>query len=150
MVIKLTLQLIWEAAMLPAIRFTIWYLPMILGSISIMKLSTNYWLRFMIERNLLLEWLGWYIPTVLIIGFTFGVIATKVSKIHPYFMVAALFFSLVMMRSGVAGVGVALYEGVAPTNFDVVTASLFAVLTIYFVALMLQRAWVEVLPKRKK
>lgn len=150
MVIKLVAQLILEAAILPAIRFTIWYLPMILGSISIMKLSTNYWLRFMIERNLLLEWLGWYIPTVLTIGFIFGVIATKVSKIHPYFMVAALFFSLVMMRSGVAGVGVALYAGVAPTNFDIVTASVFAVLSIYFVALMFQRAWVEVLPKRKK
>ena len=149
MVIKLVAQLIWEAAILPAIRFTIGYLPMLLGSISIMKLSTNYWLTFMIQRNVLLDWLSWYIPTVLIIGFTFGVIATKVSKIHPYWMVAALFFSLVMMRSGVAGVGVALYEGVAPMNFDVVTASLFAVLTIYFVALMLQRAWVEILPKRK-
>ena len=149
MVIKLVAQLIWEAAILPAIRFTIGYLPMLLGSISIMKLSTNYWLTFMIQRNVLLDWLSWYIPTVLIIGFTFGVIATKVSKIHPYWMVAALFFSLVMMRSGVAGVGVALYEGVAPMNFDVVTASLFAVLTIYFVALMLQRAWVEILPNRK-
>ena len=150
MVIKLVAQLIWEAAILPTIRFIIWYLPMLLGSIAVMKLSTNYWLTFMIERNLLLEWLGWYIPTILVISFTFGVIASKVSKIHPYWMVAALAFSLVMMRSGVAGVGVALYEGVAPTNLDIVTASVFAVLSIYFVALMLQRAWVEVLPKRKK
>ena len=150
MVIKLIVQLIWEAAILPTIRFIIWYLPMLLGSIAVMKLSTNYWLTFMIERNLLLEWLGWYIPTILVISFTFGVIASKVSKIHPYWMVASLFFSLVMMRSGVAGVGVALYEGVAPTNFDIATASVFAVLSIYFVTLMVQRAWVEVLPKRKK
>ena len=150
MVIKLVAQLIWEAAILPAIRFMIGYLPMILGSISIMKLSTNYWLTFMIQRNTLLEWLSWYIPTILIISFIFGGISPKVNKIHPYWMVAALFFSLVMMRSGVAGVGVALYEGATPTNFDIVTASVFAVLSIYFVALMLQRAWVEVLPKRKK
>lgn len=150
MVIKLVAQLVWEAAILPSIRFMIGYLPMILGSISIMKLSTNYWLTFMIERNLLLEWLGWYIPTVLIIGFTFGVIAPKVNKIHPYWMVAALFFSVIMMRSGVAGVGVALYAGATPTNFDIATASIFAVLSIYCVALMLQRAWVEILPKRKK
>lgn len=150
MVIKLIGQLIWEAVILPAIRFIIGYLPMILGSISVMKLSTNYWLTFMIERNLLLEWLGWYIPTILVISFIFGVISSKVNKIHPYFMVAALFFSIIMMRSGVAGVGVALYAGVAPTNFDIVTASFFAVLSIYIVALMLQRAWVEVLPKRKQ
>ena len=150
MVIKLVAQLIWEAVILPVIRFIIGYLPMILGSISIMKLSTNYWLTFMIHRNTLLEWLSWYIPTILIISFIFGMISPKVNKIHPYWMVAALFFSLVMMRSGVAGVGVALYEGVAPTNFDIVTASVFAVLSIYFVALMLQRAWVEILPKRKK
>ena len=149
MVIKLVAQLIWEAAILPAIRFTIGYLPMLLGSISIMKLSTNYWLTFMIQRNVLLDWLSWYIPTILIISFIFGMIAPKVSKIHPGWMVAALAFSIVMMRSGVAGVGVALYEGVAPTNFDIATASIFAVLSIYCVALMLQRAWVEVLPKRK-
>lgn len=150
MVIKLIAQLIWEAAVLPTIRFIIGYLPMILGSISIMKLSTNYWLTFMIERNKLLEWLGWYIPTVLVIGFIFGVIAPKVSKIHPAWMVASLFFSIVMMRSGVAGVGVALYANVTPTNFDIATASIFAVLSIYCVALMCQRAWVEILPKRKK
>lgn len=150
MVIKLIGQLIWEAVIVPTIRFVIQYLPMILGSISVMKLSTNYWLTFMIQRNVLLEWLSWYIPTILIISFIFGIIAPKVNKIHPYWMVAALFFSIIMMRSGVAGVGVALYAGVAPTNFDVVTASVFAVLSIYFVALMVQRAWVEILPKRKK
>lgn len=150
MVIKLVAQLVWEAAILPSIRFMIGYLPMILGSISIMKLSTNYWLTFMIERNLLLEWLGWYIPTVLVMGFVFGVITPKVNKIHPCFMIVSLLFSIIMMRSGVAGVGVALYAGVAPTNFDINTASFFAVLSIYIVALMLQRAWVEVLPKRKQ
>ena len=150
MVIKLFVQLIWEAAILPAIRFTIKYLPSILGSISVMKLSTNYWLTFMIERNLLIEWLGWYIPTILIISFVFGMIAPKANKIHPCFMIVSLLFSIIMMRSGVAGVGVALYAGVAPTNFDIVTASFFAVLSIYIVALMLQRAWVEILPKRKK
>lgn len=150
MVIKLFAQLVWEAAILPTIRFVIQYLPMILGSISIMKLSTNYWLTFMIQRNLLLEWLGWYIPTVLVMGFAFGVITPKVNKIHPCFMIVSLLFSIIMMRSGVAGVGVALYAGVAPTNFDIITASFFAVLSIYIVALMLQRAWVEVLPKRKQ
>lgn len=150
MVIKLVAQLIWEAVILPTIRFVIQYLPMILGSVAVMKLSTNYWLTFMIERNLLLEWLSWYIPTVLVLGFAFGVIAPKANKIHPCFMIVSLFFSIIMMRSGVAGVGVALYAGVAPTNFDIVTASFFAVLSIYIVALMLQRAWVEVLPKRKQ
>lgn len=149
MIIKLATQVVWEAAVLPAIRFTIGYLPMILGSIAIMKLSTNYWLTFMIEKQLL-EWFDWYIPTILVLTLAFGVLAQNARKIHPAGMVLMLVSSLVIMQLGVTGMQISLYLNKIPDLLDSVLASTFAVSAIYSVALMIQRAWMGFLPKRRK
>ena len=149
MIIKLATQVVWEAAVLPTIRFTIGYLPMILGSIAIMKLSTNYWLTFMIEKQLL-EWFDWYIPTILVLTLAFGVLAQNARKIHPAGMTLMLVSSLVIMQLGVTGMQISLYLNKIPDLLDSVLASTFAVSAIYSVALMVQRAWMGFLPKRRK
>lgn len=147
--IKLVAQLLWEAAVLPAIRFIIGYLPMILGSIAVMKLSTNYWLTFMIEKQLF-EWFDWYIPTILVLTLAFGVLAQNAKKIHPAGMVLMLVSSLVIMQLGVTGMQISLYLNKIPNLLDSVLAAVFAVSAIYSVALMIQRAWMGFLPKRRK
>ena len=147
--IKLVAQLLWEAAVLPAIRFIIGYLPMILGSIAVMKLSTNYWLTFMIEKQLF-EWFDWYIPTILVLTLAFGVLAQNARKIHPAGMVLMLVSSLVIMQLGVTGMQISLYLNKIPNLLDSTLAAVFAVSAIYSVALMIQRAWMGFLPKRRK
>ena len=42
MVIKLIVQLIWEAAILPTIRFIIWYLPMLYNDVWSGRRKWNY------------------------------------------------------------------------------------------------------------
>ena len=149
MIIKLATQVVWEAAVLPAIRFTIGYMPMILGSIAIMKLSTKYWLTFMIEKQLL-EWFDWYIPTILVLTLAFGGLAQNARKIHPAGMLLMLISSLVIMQLGVTGMQISLYLNKIPNLLDSVLAAVFAVSAIYSVALMIQRAWMGFLPKRRK
>ena len=148
MIIKLATQVVWEAAVLPAIRFTIGYMPMILGSIAIMKLSTKYWLTFMIEKQL--EWFDWYIPTILVLTLAFGVLAQNARKIHPAGMVLMLISSLVIMQLGVTGMQISLYLNKIPDLLDSVLAAVFAISAIYSVALIIQRAWMGFLPKRRK
>lgn len=149
MVIKLTLQLIWEAAILPVIRFIIGYIPMIVGVFVAMEDTIKYFLSSMVQYGLL-EWLVWYIPAILIVSLTFGVMASNVKKIHPIAMAAMLIASLFVMNIGASGIKLSLFYNETPTALDAVTASVSAVTTFYCIALMCQRAWVEILPKRKK
>lgn len=149
MVIKLTLQLIWEAAILPVIRFIIGYIPMIVGVFVAMEDTIKYFLSSMVQYGLL-EWLVWYIPAILIVSLTFGVMASNVKKIHPIAMAAMLIASLFVMNIGASGIKLSLFYNETPTALDAVTASVSAVTTFYCIALMCQRAWIEILPKRKK
>lgn len=149
MVIKLTLQLIWEAAILPVIRFIIGYIPMIVGVFVAMEDTIKYFLSSMVQYGLL-EWLVWYIPAILIVSLTFGVMASNVKKIHPIAMAAMLIASLFVMNIGASGIKLSLFYNETPTALDAVTASVSAVTAFYCIALMCQRAWVEILPKRKK
>ena len=142
-------KLIWEAVALPCIRFTIGYLPMILGSVAVVKLSTIYWLTFMIEKNLA-EWLDWYIPAILVLTLAFGVLAQNARKIHPAGLVLMLISSLIIMQLGVTGMQFSLYLNEIPKLLDSVLASIFAVISIYSTAMMIQRAWMGFLPKRRK
>jgi len=147
--IKLTAQLVWEVAVLPAVRFIIGYAPMILGSVAVVKLSTKYWLAFMIEKNLA-EWLDWYIPAILVLTLAFGVLAQNARKIHPAGLVLMLISSLIIMQLGVTGMQFSLYLNEIPKLLDSVLASIFAVISIYSAAMLIQCAWMEVLPKRRK
>lgn len=149
MVIKLTLQLIWEAAILPVIRFIIGYIPMIVGVFVAMEDTIKYFLSSMVQYGLL-EWLVWYIPAILIVSLTFGVMASNVKKIHPIAMAAMLIASLFVMNIGASGIKLSLFYNETPTALDAVTASVSAVTAFYCIALMCQRAWVEILPKHKK
>lgn len=149
MVIKLTLQLIWEAAILPAIRFIIGYIPMIAGVFVAMEDTIKFFLSSMVQYGLL-EWLVWYIPAILLVSLTFGVMASNVKKIHPIMMVIMLIAALFVMNIGASGIKMSLYFNETPTSLDAITASVSAVVSFYCIALMLQRAWVEILPKRKK
>ena len=149
MVIKLVAQLIWEAVILPVIRFIIGYLPMIVGVFVTMEDTIKYFLSSMVQYGLL-EWLVWYIPAVLLVSLTFGVMASNVKKIHPIAMAAMLIAALFIMNIGASGIKLSLFYNETPTALDAVTASVSAVTAFYCIALMCQRAWVEILPKRKK
>ena len=149
MVIKLVAQLIWEAVILPVIRFIIGYLPMIVGVFVTMEDTIKYFLSSMVQYGLL-EWLVWYIPTVLLVSLTFGVMASNVKKIHPIAMAAMLIAALFIMNIGASGIKLSLFYNETPTALDAITASVSAVVSFYCIALMCQRAWVEILPKRKK
>lgn len=149
MIIKLALQLIWEAAILPCIRFIIRYIPMIVGVFVTMEDTIKYFLSSMIQYGLL-EWLVWYIPAILLVSLTFGVMASNVKKIHPIAMAMMLIASLFIMNIGASGIKLSLFYNETPTALDAVTASVSAVTAFYCIALMCQRAWVEILPKRKK
>lgn len=149
MVIKLVAQLIWEAVVLPTIRFIIGYIPMIVGVFVAMEDTVKYFLSSMVQYGLL-EWLVWYIPAILIVSLTFGVMASNVKKIHPIAMAAMLIAALFIMNIGASGIKLSLFYNETPTALDAVTASVSAVVSFYCIALMCQRAWVEILPKRKK
>ena len=148
MVIKLV-ELIWEAVILPVIRFIIGYLPMIVGVFVTMEDTIKYFLSSMVQYGLL-EWLVWYIPAVLLVSLTFGVMASNVKKIHPIAMAAMLIAALFIMNIGASGIKLSLFYNETPTALDAITASVSAVVSFYCIALMCQRAWVEILPKRKK
>ena len=148
MVIKLVAQLIWEAAILPCIRFIIRYIPMIVGVFVTMEDTVKYFLSSMVQYGLL-EWLVWYIPAILLVSLTFGVMASNVKKIHPIAMVTMLIAALFIMNLGASGIKLSLFYNETPTALDAVTASVSAVVSFYCIALMCQRAWVEILPKRK-
>ena len=147
--VKLFAQLIWEAVVLPCIRFIIGYIPMIVGVFVAMEDTIKYFVTSMTQYGLL-EWLVWYIPAILIVSLTFGVMASNVKKIHPIAMAAMLITALFVMNLGASGIKMALYFNETPTALDAVTASVSAVVSFYCIALMCQRAWVEILPKRKK
>lgn len=149
MVIKLVAQLIWEAVVLPVIRFIIGYIPMIVGVFIAMEDTIKYFLSSMVQYGLL-EWMVWYIPSILIVSLTFGVMASNVKKIHPIAMAMMLITSLFIMNIGASGIKLSLFYNETPTALDAVTASVSAVTAFYCIALMCQRAWVEILPKRKK
>ena len=149
MVIKLVAQLVWEAVILPVIRFIIGYLPMIVGVFVTMEDTVNYFLSSMVQYGLL-EWLVWYIPAILIVSLTFGVMASNVKKIHPIAMAAMLIAALFIMNIGASGIKLSLFYNETPTALDAISASVSAVVSFYCIALMCQRAWVEILPKRKK
>ena len=148
MVIKLIGQLMWEAVILPVIRFIIGYLPMIVGVFVTMEYTVKYFLSSMVQYGLL-EWLVWYIPAILLVSLTFGVMASNVKKIHPIAMVTMLIAALFIMNLGASGIKLSLFYNETPTALDAVTASVSAVVSFYCIALMCQRAWVEILPKRK-
>ena len=148
MVIKLFAQLVWEAAILPCIRFIIRYIPMIVGVFIAMEDTIKYFLSSMVQYGLL-EWLVWYIPAVLLVSLTFGVMASNVKKIHPIAMAAMLIAALFIMNIGASGIKLSLFYNETPTALDAITASVSAVVSFYCIALMCQRAWVEILPKRK-
>ena len=147
--VKLFAQLIWEAAILPCIRFIIRYIPMIIGVFVTMEDTIKYFITSMVQYGLL-EWLVWYIPAILLCSLAFGVMASNVKKIHPIAMAMMLIASLFIMNIGASGIKLSLFYNETPTALDAVTASVSAVVSFYCIALMLQRAWVEVLPKRKK
>lgn len=149
MVIKLIWQLIWEAAILPCIRFIIGYIPMIVGVFVAMEDTIKYFVTSMTQYGLL-EWLVWYIPAILLVSLTFGVMASNVKKIHPIAMAAMLITALFIMNLGASGIKLSLFYNETPTALDAVTASVSAVTAFYCISLMCQRAWVEILPKRKK
>ena len=146
--VKLFAQLIWEAVILPVIRFIIGYLPMIVGVFVTMEDTIKYFLSSMVQYGLL-EWLVWYIPAVLLVSLTFGVMASNVKKIHPIAMAAMLIAALFIMNIGASGIKLSLFYNETPTSLDAITASVSAVVSFYCIALMCQRAWVEILPKRK-
>lgn len=147
--VKLFVQLIWEAAILPVIRFIIGYIPMIVGVFVAMEDTVKYFITSMVQYGLL-EWLVWYIPAILVVSLTFGVMASNVKKIHPIAMAAMLLAALFVMNLGASGIKLSLFYNETPTAIDAVTASVSAVTAFYCIALMCQRAWVEILPKRKK
>lgn len=151
MVIKLVVQLIWEAAILPTIRFIVGYAPFIVGVNVANMLTIKYFIANMIlhQAGQLPEFLEWYIPILLIASFAFGVMATKCKNIHPVGMLFMLLFSLLMMRLGIADMQASFYRNWTPMLVSMLEASVFAVITIYCLSLMIQRAWVDVLPKRK-
>ena len=147
--VKFIGKLIWEAVALPCIRFIIGYLPMLAGVFVAMEGTIKYFITSMVKYGLL-EWLVCYIPAILIVSLTFGVMASNVKKIHPIAMTAMLIAALFVMYLGVSGIKLSLFYNETPTSLDTITASVSAVVSFYCIALMCQRAWVEILPKRKK
>ena len=114
-----------------------------------MEDTVKYFLSSMVQYGLL-EWLVWYIPAILLVSLTFGVMASNVKKIHPIAMATMLIAALFIMNLGASGIKLSLFYNETPTSLDAITASVSAVTAFYCIALMLQRAWVEILPKRKK
>ena len=150
MMIKEVLQVIWEAVLLPTIRFIIGYAPMIAGVIAAKKVTIQYFVASMAKYDNFLEWLGLYIPSILIITIAFIVMGTKANKIHPVGMVLMLVVFLITMKIGVSEMQLSLYLSGTPTIFESVFTSVSAVASVYCVALMIQRAWMGFLPKRRK
>ena len=148
--IKLTAQLVWEVAILPAIRFIIGYAPMIAGIVASMELSVKSFIISMMQYTIFAEWLGLYITTTLLITLAFGVMATKSRRIHPVGMVLILVAFLLLLKMGVSEMQISMYFSGAPTIFESLVTSVSAVASVYCIALMAQRAWVNILPKRKR
>lgn len=152
MVIKLTAQLILEAVILPTIRFTIGYLPFICGVVAANMLTIKYFIGNMIsnQADQLPEFLEWYIPILLVLSFAFGVMFTRSKKIHPIGMFFMFLGSIIAMRCGVVDMQAAFYHSIKPDLLSMLVAAVFAVATIYSLSLMAQRAWVDILPRRKR
>lgn len=148
--IKLAAQLVWEVAVLPTIRFIIGYAPMIVSVIIAKEVSIQYFVFSMAQYSIFEEWLGLYIPAILIITIAFTVMATKVIKIHPVGIVLMLMVFLLLMKMGVSEMQISMYFSGAPTIFESLVTSVTAVASVYCVALMIQRAWMRFLPKRKR
>ena len=149
MIIKLATQVVWEAAVLPAIRFTIGYMPMILGVEVAKDVTIQYFVTSMARYDILfIDWLAWYIPAILVMSLAFGV-ATK-SRIHPAGMVLMLVSSLVLCSWGVSEMQISMYFSGTPTIFEALVSSVSAVASVYCIALMAQRSWANILPKRKR
>lgn len=148
--IKLTAQLVWEVAVLPTIRFVIGYAPMLAGVVASMELSVKSFIISMMQYTIFDEWLGWYITTTLLVTLAFGVMATNVRKIHSIGMALILISSLIGMKWGVSEMQISFFYGDPPMLMDALSASIFAVVSVYCIALMVQKAWVDFLPKRKK
>lgn len=148
--IKLTAQLVWEVAVLPTIRFIIGYAPMIAGIVAAMELSVKSFIISMMQCTIFDEWLGWYITTTLLVTLAFGVMATNVRKIHSIGMALILISSLIGMKWGVSEMQISFFYGDPPMLMDALSASIFAVVSVYCIALMVQKAWVDFLPKRKR
>ena len=150
MIIKLATQVVWEAVVLPAVRFTIGYAPMITGVVVAKEVSIKYFIVAMTQYNIFAEWVGCYIPAILLTSLMFGVMASNVKKVHPIAMALMLITSLVIMKFGVSEMQVSFFYGDPPTLIDSLLASVSAVVSVYCVALMVQRAWADFLPKRKR
>lgn len=148
--IKEVLQVIWEAVLLPTIRFIIGYAPMIVSVFIAKKVSIHYFIISMAQYSIFKEWVSWYIPAILIATIVFTVMATKASKIHSAVMFLLLMVFLIAMKMGVSEMQISLYFNGTPTVFESLFTSATAVSSVYCVALIIQRAWVGFLPKRRK
>lgn len=148
--IKEVSKVIWETLILPTIRFIIGYAPMIAGVIAAKKVTIQYFIFSMAQYSIFKEWVGWYIPSILIITIAFIVMASKANKIHPVGMVLMLVIFLITMGFGVSEMRISFFYGDPPTLIDSLLASVSAVASVYCVALMVQRAWADFLPKRKR
>ena len=148
--IKLTAQLVLEAVLLPAIRFVIGYLPMLAGVIIAKEVSIQYFIFSMAQYSIFEEWLGWYIPAILIATIAFTVMTTKANKIHPAGMILMLLAFLLLLKMGVSEMQISMYFSGTPTIFESLVTSVSAVASVYCIALMAQRAWGNILPKRKR
>ena len=146
--IKLTAQLVLEAVLL-AIRFVIGYLPMMAGVIIAKEVSIQYFVFSMAQYSIFEEWLGWYIPAILITTIAFTVMA-KANKIHPAGMILMLIALLLLLKMGVSEMQISMYFSGTPTIFESLVTSVSAVASVYCIALMAQRAWWNILPKRKR
>lgn len=148
--IRLVTELVWETVVLPTIRFIIGYAPMIISVIIAKEVSIQYFITAMVQYRIFAEWVGWYIPAILIASLVFGVMASSVKKVHPIAMALMLISSLVIMKFGVSEMQVSFFYGDPPMLIDSLLASVSAVVSVYCVALMVQRAWADFLPKRKR
>lgn len=148
--VKLVVEAIWEAVVLPCIRFIIGYLPMLAGVFVAMEGTIKYFVTSMMQYEIFEEWLGWYMPTILIVTIVFTVMATKASKIHSAVMILLLMVFLIAMKMGVSEMQISLYFDGTPTVFESLFTSVTAVSSVYCVALIIQRAWMGFLPKRRK
>lgn len=147
--VKLVVEAIWEAVVLPCIRFIIGYLPMLAGVFVAKEATIKYFVTSMMQYSIFEEWLGWYIPAILIATIAFTVMATKASKIHSAVMVLLLMVFLIAMKIGVSEMQISLCFNGIPTVIESLFTSVTAVSSVYCVALIIQRAWMG-LPKRKR
>ena len=148
--IKLTAQLVWEEIVLPTIRFVIGYAPMIAGVAVAKEVTIQYFVTSMARYDIFLDWLAWYIPAILVMSLAFGVMATKSRRIHPVGIVLMLVAFLLLLKMGVSEMQISMYFSGTPTIFESLVTSVSAVASVYCIALMVQRAWANILPKRKK